>query len=209
MNPQELATFLQYSDLMGVLVFGMSGALAAARKGMDPFGMFVLASVTAVGGGTTRSVLIGDFPVPFLRDPRYVLICVAATVLTIVTRRYWKKLEQPIRVLDALGLGVVTIIGIAVSLGKGLPAWPSLLMGVTTGIFGGILRDVLRAEIPFVFREEIYALAAFAGGALYLCIREIGAPEGTAVALGVTTVILIRLLAMRFKLSLPKIGDNA
>jgi uncharacterized membrane protein YeiH len=194
-------------DLLGTFVFALSGALVGANKKMDLLGMLVLAIVTAVGGGTLRSILIGDAPVPFLRDATYLLICCFATFIVFCFRLVLGKLEKAILVFDALGLGLFVSIGIWVALQKGLTPWASLLMGIITGSFGGVIRDVLSNEIPHIFQREIYATACFFGGLLFLVMHKFGVNQEWTITSSALLVCVIRLIALRFKLSLPKAED--
>lgn len=187
-------------DYAGVLVFAISGALAAARKRMDIVGMFVLALVTATGGGTLRSVLIGDFPVPFLRSPWPLAIALAATLATFVSaRRVEETMSRPIRFFDALGLGVYMSVGMGVALNLGQPWWAALFLGCVTAVFGGVLRDVLRQEVPFIFQPaELYATAAFVGGIALLIAHHFGATRPWAMVIGAAVTIAVRMFAMYF-----------
>lgn len=193
-------TTLAVLDFAGVLVFAISGALAAARKRMDIVGMFVLALVTATGGGALRSVLIGDFPVPFLRSPWPLTLSLAATLVTFVAaRRVEETLSRPIRFFDALGLGVYMSVGMAVSLNLGQPWWAALFLGCVTAVFGGVLRDVLRQEVPFIFQPaELYATAALVGGLALLATERLGGSRQWAMVAGAAVTIALRMIAMYF-----------
>jgi uncharacterized membrane protein YeiH len=191
-------------DLIGTFVFALSGALVGANKKMDILGMLVLAVVTAVGGGTLRSILIGDVPVSFLKDPLYLISCVLATLAVFCSRQLLSKLQKAILIFDAIGLGIFVSIGISIALDKGLSAWASLLMGIITGSFGGVIRDVLSAEIPLIFQKEIYATACFVGGLLFLLLNQLGCSQEWVISLSAFLVCAVRLLAVRFNLALPK-----
>lgn len=194
-------TTLVILDLAGVLVFAVSGALAGVRKGMDIVGMFVLGLVTATGGGALRSILVGDFPVPFLRSPWPLALAVAATIASyFFSARIEAGLRKPIRLFDAIGLGVFMSTGVAVSLNLHQPWWAALFLGCVTAVFGGVLRDLLRQEIPFVFQPaELYAVAALAGGAMMLGLEEVGVSRQSAMVGGALATILLRLFAMYFR----------
>jgi uncharacterized membrane protein YeiH len=192
---------LAFLDLAGVLVFAVSGALAAARKGMDIVGMFVLALVTSTGGGTLRSLLVGDLPVPFLRTPWLLVAALCATLATFFAGRWIEsRMERPIRFFDAIGLGVFTSTGMAIALEIGQPWWSALFLGCVTAVFGGVLRDVLRQEVPFVFQPaELYATAALIGGIVFIVVHELGAPRPWTMVIGASVAIAVRLVAMRRK----------
>lgn len=185
-------------EIVGTLVFCISGAVAAREKEMDWFGMFVLAFVTGAGGGLLRSVLIGDVPPLFLKNPLTFELAAAGTLIALAGSEWWLKVHRAVSVLDALGLGLFTVTGMRIAQEHGLPWWSSLALGVISATFGGLLRDVLRNEIPMVLRKEIYATACLIGGLAMLGLDQMGLHEG--VVLGVTSalVVTIRLLAIRY-----------
>ena len=192
-------------DLFGTFVFAISGALVGSRKQMDLLGMFVLASATAIGGGTLRSILIGDYPVPFLKDWSYLLIIAVATVSVFFMKTIYEKMEKPIVIFDALGLGVFVGLGIAISLDKGLTSWAALIMGIISGSFGGVIRDVLGNEIPLIFQREIYATACLIGGLVFLLLKYfLNIPEDLNIALSGLIVFIVRMISVKLDLSLPK-----
>ncbi|MDJ0624890.1 MAG: trimeric intracellular cation channel family protein [Candidatus Caenarcaniphilales bacterium] len=200
----QFISFIQFLDFFGSFVFALSGAIVASRKGMDILGMLVLAVVTAVGGGTLRSILIGDAPVPFLKDYLYLTVCILAVLIVFYFKRFLLKIGKPMIFCDAIGLGIFVSIGISVALDKGLSPWASLLMGVITGSFGGVIRDVLSNEIPLIFQKEIYATACLIGGGLFLVLRQLNAPEEIIVYISAFTVFGVRLIAVKLGLSLPR-----
>jgi uncharacterized membrane protein YeiH len=187
-------------DFAGVFVFAISGALAAARKRMDIVGMFVIALVTATGGGALRSLLIGDFPVPFLRTPWPLALAGAASAVTYFAAGWVEAtLSKPIRFFDAIGLGVFMSTGAAVSLNLGQPWWAALFLGCVTAVFGGVLRDILRQEVPFVFQPaELYATAALIGGIAFLLADHLGLARPWTMLLGAGVTIAVRLIAVYF-----------
>ncbi len=183
----------------------MSGVLAARGKQIDLFGVLVLAVVTAFGGATVRDVLVGDLPVVWLRGPWLLTNAVIVGLLTFVIAR---RLEPPRRVflvVDALVLAAFAMIGTRKGLQHGFSAPVCMLLGVITGIAGGILRDVLMREVPTVFRKEIhlYATAALIGSALCVALRLFGVSEIIALLAGGAAVLLLRLAGICWKLSLP------
>jgi len=196
-------SFLHAADLTGVLVFAVSGAIAGRRKEMDLFGCFVLAVVTCVGGGTLRSLMIGVTPPPVLVDPSYLGLAAGAVLIAIFGEKIWDRWQRAVSIFDAVGLGVFVCIGVQVSQGQGLAWWACVAMGVVTSSFGGVIRDLLRAEVPLLFRREIYATAAILGGLCYLGCEALGL--GSTENIIVTTVVTasIRLLAIRFNWHLP------
>jgi uncharacterized membrane protein YeiH len=191
-------------DLVGSFVFALSGALLGSKKDMDLLGSFVLALATACGGGALRSMLIGDFPVSFLKDPSYVLICFLAVILVACFKAQIQKLEKPVLILDALGLGIFVSLGISISLSRGLSPWSSLILGIITGSFGGVIRDVLGNEIPLIFQKEIYATACLFGGVLFLGMEHLNFSREISILVASLTVFFIRLFAVKNNWALPK-----
>ncbi|MBE2212283.1 MAG: trimeric intracellular cation channel family protein [Opitutaceae bacterium] len=193
-------TTLSVFELAGVFVFAVSGALAAARKGMDVVGLFALALVTSTGGGALRSVLIGDFPVPFLRTPWPLAFAAVAAVLTQLFSRWLEaRMDKPIRFFDAIGLGVFMSTGAMVALQLGQPWWAALFLGCVTAVFGSVLRDLLRQEVPLLFQPaELYATAALIGGVALVAAHVGGLPRTTTMLWGAGVTIAVRLFALYF-----------
>jgi uncharacterized membrane protein YeiH len=190
--------------LIGVAVFAISGALAAARKGMDLFGVVVIATVTALGGGTVRDLLLARHPVFWITDTTNLVICVTAALLTVAYARSRRPPANALAIADAVGLGFFVVAGAEIALKLGHPGIIVVLMGTMTGVVGGVTRDVLSAEIPFIFRKgEIYATAAIAGASIYILMIWGGASDFGASATGITTIIAIRLAAITWKIRLP------
>jgi uncharacterized membrane protein YeiH len=190
-------------DVAGSFVFALSGALAAVRARLDVFGVVVVATVTAIGGGVLRDVLLGLTPPNALRHWWYLAVPAAAAVLVFIWHPQVTRMLRPIVVLDAAGLGLFTVTGTRLALEQGLGASGACALGVLTGIGGGLIRDVLLREIPQVLRGEIYALAAMAGAALIvlgdrLDQLNLGWQIGAAVL-----VFAVRVLAARRKWSAP------
>jgi uncharacterized membrane protein YeiH len=191
------------ADLIGVAVFAVSGALAAGRKGLDLLGVIVIASVTAVGGGTLRDLLLNRHPIFWIADPRYLIVIVAAAVLTAFTSSAFPLPANALLVADALGLGLFTLSGALIAETAGLSPIIVVLMGTMTGAAGGVIRDLLTAEIPLILRRDIYATAAIAGVALYLVLRALGMKQPWAFGMGMAAVVLLRLLAIQLRWQLP------
>ncbi len=196
---------LYLADLIGVFVFAVSGAIAGRQKEMDIFGMFMLATVTCVGGGTLRSLLIGATPPPVLADPAYLVVAAMATIASFYAEPIWERGERVVSIFDALGLGVFVCIGVQVSQANQLSWWACVGMGMVTATFGGVIRDLLRTEVPLIFREEIYATAALVGGLIYLGLDWIGAPTGFNILITTTITAAFRITAIRLNLQLPTI----
>jgi uncharacterized membrane protein YeiH len=193
-------------DCVAVFVFAVSGAIAGRRKEMDWWGMFVVGVVTGTGGGTLRSLLIGDLPPPILRDPSYLALATIATAVAIAGEAWWNRAQRIVSIIDALGLGVYVCLGIMVSLEHGLAPWAALAMGVVTAVFGGVLRDVIRAEVPLIFRREIYATVALAGGILFLATEAAGLARAWSIPVIALLTLAGRLLAIRYQINMPTPG---
>ncbi|HSV70493.1 MAG TPA: trimeric intracellular cation channel family protein [Methylibium sp.] len=193
-------------DLLGVAVFAVSGALAGMIARLDLFGVVVLASITAVGGGTLRDVLLGHYPVFWVKDSGPLLTILAATALTIVWVQYLPVPRNALAVADAFGLALFAISGAQVAERARCGPLVTILMGTLTGAGGGVVRDVLSAKVPLVLRQDIYATAAVAGIALYLLLRALKVPTAGAFVAGVVAVAATRLAAIAYDLQLPVVG---
>ena len=189
---------LYYWDLIGVLLFGISGALAGRQKGMDFWGMFILALVTAVGGGTLRCMLIGDVPAFVLVDPTYVITAALSVAVAMLFPFLWDVFSREVSILDALGLGIFVCIGTQTALDHHLAWWAAAGVGVITATFGGVIRDVLRNEVPLVFRKEIYATAALGGALLMMSLKYLGLSEEWSIGVATFATAGVRLLAIRY-----------
>ncbi len=190
-------------DLLGVAVFAISGALAAGRKGLDLLGVVVIAAITAVGGGTLRDLLLGRHPIFWIEDVTYLVVIVVAAALTLVYVRLRSPPGRALLVADAMGLALFAISGAQVAEAAGLSPLIVILMGTMTGVAGGVLRDVLSAEVPLILRRDIYATAAIGGIVLYLVLQWLGVPQQPAAFLGMGAVAGLRLLAILRGLRLP------
>ena len=193
---------IHYLDLLGTVVFAITGLLAASRKQLDLFGAIVLAMVTAVGGGTLRDLIL-DVPVFWTQQTIYIYVILASTVFMYVYARYFDVPVRLLLVLDALGLAVFTVIGAQKAFDLGFSDPIVIMTGVMTGVVGGVIRDVLVGEVPLIFRKEIYATASFLGasvlvlGFYYLPSREL------ASVLAIMLVFGLRLLAIQRNYCLP------
>jgi len=194
-------------DLLGVAVFAVSGALAAGRKRLDLLGVLVLALVTAIGGGTIRDVLLDRHPLPWLADPRYLLVITASALGTVwlVRRRRTRPPETAMLIADALGLALFSVAGAQIAERAGIPAAGGIVLGTVTGAAGGAVRDGLSAEIPLVLRPgSLYASAAIAGTAAYFALEALGVPRSAATLVGMGVVASVRLAAIWWRLQLPE-----
>lgn len=160
--------------LIAITAEAMSGALAAGRRNMDIFGVAFIAFVTALGGGTIRDMVLGHFPIGWTQHPPYIYLVISAGLVTTLFARFMHRLKTVFLVLDALGLIAFSLIGCEVALGMGYAPVVVIMAGMITGIFGGILRDVLCNQVPVVFRQELYASVSLAVCSLYLVLRDLG-----------------------------------
>ena len=190
-------------DILGIIAFAVSGVLTALHKRMDSFGIFIIAFATAVGGGTLRDVLIGNTPVSWMLNVKYIYIIAIAVIIALIFRGRLKHLRSSLFLFDTIGLGVFTIIGIEKGLEIGLHPIICIALGTMTACFGGVIRDILSAEIPIIFRKEIYATACIIGGVIFLGLSEIGVPKNLIYISTSSVIILIRILAIKYNLSLP------
>jgi len=191
-------------DLIGTAAFAASGAWVGVRKHMDLFGVLVLGTVTAVGGGTLRDLLLGDIPPFSLKDEAYIYIAITVALVVFINRKRFELFEKPLLYFDAIGLGTFVVIGTIKALNFHLGLLGSVLMGVMTGTAGGIIRDVLANQVPLILRREIYASACIAGGTLLVVLEHFGTTRPAAALLSAGTVISVRLLAIHYNWSLPK-----
>jgi uncharacterized membrane protein YeiH len=190
-------------DFAGTAVFAITGALAAGRKRMDIFGVVVLGCVTALGGGTLRDVILGNYPVFWVSDTRYLGISAIAALGTFIWARRMRLPTVILMYADAIGLAVFTVIGFQ----KGFHVTHSysmaIVMGVITGIVGGIIRDILSGEIPLILRREIYASASLCGAVLLALLTYLQIPSFFTVTVAIVTTLVIRLAALYWNLALP------
>lgn len=199
-------TFLTIIEIIGTVAFAISGIRLAAAKNFDWFGAFSVGLVTAIGGGTTRDVLLGVTPF-WMNTGWYLSVTGLSLFVVIVLKKYLVKLNKTFFVFDTIGLALFVVIGIQKTLQFGFPMWTAIVMGTITGALGGVLRDILINEEPLIFRKDVYATACIAGGAVYWCIMTVGGSEVLQQSMCAATVIAIRLLAAKFNLSIPSLKD--
>jgi uncharacterized membrane protein YeiH len=195
--------FITVIEILGTFSFAAAGAFAAMERKMDPFGVLIIAFATAIGGGTIRDILIGEFPVSWLSNTTAIWVILTATVVTMLFGSYLKKLDKMLFLFDSIGLGLFTMIGIQKGLSHELGAGVCVMLGTVTGCFGGVLRDVLLNKIPLIFHKEIYASASIIGGVLFFTLLRIGAAENFAYIIGILSVFAVRFLAVKYNWSLP------
>jgi len=197
-----LAFTLHYLDLIGTVVFAITGLLAARRKQLDLFGAIVIAMVTAIGGGTLRDLII-DEPVFWTQDDTYIYIVVISALFLFFFARFKRLPVRLLLFLDALGLAVFTVIGTEKALALGFSDPIAIMTGIMTGVVGGIIRDVLVGEVPLVFRKEIYATASFVGASIFLLMEHAGFAVDVSVVVSIFITLLMRVWAIMFNIELP------
>jgi len=204
--PTEFAALLVVLDLVGIFVFSVTGALVAVRKNLDLFAATVLAGVTGLGGGFLRDVLIGATPPAALADWRYLLVPLAAGLLTFAFHPILGRLERVVTLFDAFGLALFCVTGALKAVDYGLGPLPAALLGMVTGIGGGIIRDVLAGRVPVIFEGVLYATPALAGAAVAVLLDRADLPLVVVAAAGFSTCLGWRLLALvrGWRAPLPK-----
>lgn len=201
-------------EMIGTIAFACSGAMVAIEKRLDLLGIIVLGETTAVGGGMIRDIIIGIHPPALFIDPIYVIASFAAVMVLFVAVKYFYRsadiLESPmyeavLNLLDAIGLGAFTVVGIDTAVGAGFGEYKFLMifLGVITGVGGGILRDMMAGQTPAVLRKHVYACASIAGAICYVVLMEY-AGENIAMVVSAVLVTVIRVLARHYKWNLPK-----
>lgn len=197
--------FFQIIEILGTFAFSISGVLVALEKRMDVFGVFIIAFATSVGGGTLRDVLIGQTPVTWMENMIYVYVIIAATIFSIIFRKRLDYLKGSLFLFDTIGIGLYTVVGIEKGLAIGLHPIICIALGTITACFGGVIRDILCNEIPIIFRKEVYATACILGGLIYFLLRELPIDNNIVFVISGSVVIAVRLIAVKFKISLPSL----
>ncbi|SFE81284.1 trimeric intracellular cation channel family protein [Flavobacterium xueshanense] len=190
-------------DIIGTMAFAMSGALTAMSKKLDPFGVFIIAFVTAVGGGTLRDIMIGRTPVGWMLDLKYVYVIIIGFVLAILFRKKFDRLRTSLFLFDTIGLGVFTLIGLEKGINIGLHPVVCIALGTMTACFGGVIRDILCTEIPVIFRREIYATICILGGIVFFLLRKLNLDNDILYLTTSIVIISVRFMAVKFKWYLP------
>jgi uncharacterized membrane protein YeiH len=196
-----------YFNLFGVLMFALSGALAASEKNMyrDLFGLSFTGFATAIGGGTLRDIILDAHPIAWVADNNYIIAIALGIVLTLVLKRQLVKIPKLLLIFDAIGIAIYTIIGMEKALELNVAPLAAVLMGLFTAVMGGVIRDTLINEIPQIFRKEIYATACIAGALVYLALHYSNLPKMWSAIISIITIIAVRLASIKFKWSLPKV----
>ena len=201
-------SLLYILDLIGTFVFAISGLRLAAKKDMDLFGATVIGFVTAVGGGTTRDLLLGSNPVTWMNDVNYPVAILAALPFTILFKKYIVNLKRTFFIFDTIGIALFTISGMQKALTYDLHPGLAMLMGMVSATVGGVIRDILCNEIPLIFRREIYAMACFLGALVYYLLdRYTVIGQDIIYLLTTALIIIVRVVSIKYNLSLPKMKE--
>ncbi|MBD1435113.1 trimeric intracellular cation channel family protein [Sphingobacterium sp. DN00404] len=192
-------------DLLGTMVFAISGAMAANRSGMDIFGATFTGFVTAIGGGSLRDVFLNLRPI-WVDDSNYLIAILIGVLISIAGNRQLHRLARTLTFFDALGIGFFCVVGVQKSLTYESTQTAAVILGVFSAVMGGVIRDTLMNETPLIFRKEIYATACLSGAIIYMILGSWGVDTAVNAFVSTLTVSAIRLAAVKYKLSLPGIG---
>ena len=192
-------------DILGTIAFAISGVLVALNKRMDAFGILIIAFVTAVGGGTLRDILIGETPVSWMKDMTFIYVVIASTIFAVVFRSKIDYLRKSLFLFDTIGIGLYTVVGVEKGISAGLHPIICIFLGTMSACFGGVIRDILCNEIPVIFRKEVYATACILGGATYFAVIKLPIASDFVFVIAGAVVITVRLIAVKFKISLPNL----
>jgi uncharacterized membrane protein YeiH len=198
-------SFIYLLDLCAVAVCAITATLEARRRELDWFGVVVIAVIAGIGGGTLRDILLGRLPVYWIHDPIYVVVGMVAATVTFFLGRHLRLPKNFFLIPDAIGLALFTVIGTSIAMKLDTPWLIAALMGVITGVFGGVIRDILCNEIPLIFRTDIYATASLIGALLLIVLDSYRIDHNLAILLSMTTIIIIRLVAIRWHIHLPRL----
>lgn len=190
-------------DYIGTMVFAISGVLTAGTKRLDLFGAMFIGVVTAIGGGTIRDLLLGVTPVTWLQGYGYLIAIFSGFAITLIFKKFVARMRRTLFLFDTIGIGVFTIIGLEKALNLGVNPAVAVIMGMTSAVVGGVIRDTLTNELPLIFHKEIYATACITGALFYLFFNWLNFPSALNELLTVGIIIAIRLLSIRFNLVIP------
>ncbi len=193
MNNQEIIS------IVGTFVFGVSGTMVASQRKLDVFGITFVAAVSALGGGTVRDILIGHYPLSWVRDHRLIVAVIVGVVCALLISRHLHKIKKTIFIIDSIGIGMFTVLGTQYCLDLGLSYFISIIFGVLSVILGGMLRDVICNEIPMILREEWNATVAAIGAILYIGMISLGLEGWTPTIIAMAVITVLRILSKKVK----------
>lgn len=197
---------LQYAlELVGTFVFAISGALAVREKEHDLFGAGFTGFITAIGGGTLRDILLDSYPLVWIGDIHFLYSILLGVLAAFIFPNLLSRLRKTFFLFDTLGIGFFTVLGVEKALSLGVRPEIAAIMGMFSAVMGGVIRDTLTNDIPILFRKEIYASACLAGAVIYLVLSYLGLERSYNLLISMSIIISIRLIAMKYKLSLPRL----
>ena len=197
---EDVFTFI---DILGTAAFSISGVYAAMEKRLDILGVYIIAFITAIGGGTIRDVLIGDFPVNWIRTNNYSIVIFISASVTMIFRKLIYNYEKTLIFFDSVGLGFFTVVGIQKGIEFGFPPGLCIALGTITACFGGLARDITLNHIPHIFHKEIYSTACIVGGIIYILLLRTSLPVRIPDIICISVVVILRLFAVKYKWRLP------
>lgn len=203
-----MSSFLYSLELLGTLFFAISGALAIQDHHDDLFGAGFMGFVTAIGGGTLRDIMLGSYPLVWIGDIYFLYAIFAGVIVAYLFYKPLVRLKRTFLFFDTLGISFFTVLGVEKALSLGVQPEIAAIMGMFTAIMGGVIRDVLTNETPVLFRKEIYATACLSGAILYLTLFHAGIERNMNMVLSILVIFIIRVLAVKYKLSLPNFKRN-
>lgn len=195
--------FVMVLWFVGIIAEAMTGALAAGRKRMDLFGVMIVGCATAIGGGTLRDMLLGNYPLIWVEHSHFLLAIIVASLLTVVIAPVMRYLTKLFLTIDALGLAVFSVIGAQKTLALGYSPSVAIVMGVITGVFGGVIRDILCNEIPLIFHKELYGIVAIVTASCFVMLQMADTSHWISLGVSLWLGFSLRLLAIRFSWSVP------
>ena len=194
-----------YLDIFGTISFAVAASLMAYKKNLDPFGILVISVITSVGGGTLRDILLRNYPIFWIDNITYLIVIIISSILTQIFIKYISRITDILLIFDAIGIGVFTVIGIKISLNFHLHPLISITMGTITAVFGGLIRDVLYNEIPVILHKELYATLCITGGAVFFILKYFQIQVEINYAVSMLFIIITRIVAIRYNLSLKSL----
>lgn len=196
---------IYYAELLGTMVFAISGTMAAIRQDIDLFGAGFTGFVTAIGGGSLRDIFLNLRPV-WVDDGNYLIAILVGVVIALSFKKALEKLIRTFTLFDALGIGFFTVVGVQKSLTYGSHEIAAVVLGMFSAVMGGVIRDTLMNETPLIFRKEIYATACLSGAILFVTLHYFGIDNNINAFISASVIVVIRIVSVKYKLSLPLVG---